>query len=175
MVLAPSCLSGNPMTRRGKCVGHNLAIDEFCWGALWMDVDNDTDLDLFVAEHDLLNPFGLNHLWENLGSPTMRQGIMVLLPSASMCTIWTTQFARGRFRRLRPQRLGRFCDAQRRKSRNTHLDEWRIPKWKPKHFHRTGRVHLQQTRHRQSIGIARQWHRAVQNHPCRRKLPQPRE
>lgn len=50
-----------------NAAGHNLAIDEFCWGALWMDVDNDTDLDLFVAEHDLLNPFGLNHLWENLG------------------------------------------------------------------------------------------------------------
>ena len=26
---------------------HNLAIDEFCWGALWMDVDNDRP-DLFV-------------------------------------------------------------------------------------------------------------------------------
>ena len=32
--------------------------DRFCWGALWMDVDNDTDLDLFVTEHDFLSPYG---------------------------------------------------------------------------------------------------------------------
>ena len=44
---------------------YNLDIDEFCWGAVWMDVDNDTDLDLFVAEHDLLNPYGVNYLWQN--------------------------------------------------------------------------------------------------------------
>ena len=46
---------------------YNLDIDEFCWGAVWLDVDNDTDLDLFVAEHDLLHPYGINQLWENLG------------------------------------------------------------------------------------------------------------
>ena len=50
-----------------SAAAYNLDIDEFCWGAVWMDVDNDTDLDLFVAEHDLLNPYGINHLWENLG------------------------------------------------------------------------------------------------------------
>lgn len=44
---------------------HNIALDEFCWGAAWMDVDNDADLDLFVAEHDGLEPYGLNFLWEN--------------------------------------------------------------------------------------------------------------
>ena len=48
-----------------SAAAYNLDIDEFCWGAVWMDVDNDTDLDLFVAEHDLLNPYGINHLWEN--------------------------------------------------------------------------------------------------------------
>ena len=48
-----------------NAAAYNLNIDEFCWGAVWMDVDNDTDLDLFVAEHDLLNPYGLNQLWEN--------------------------------------------------------------------------------------------------------------
>lgn len=48
---------------------HNLAIDEFCWGAAWMDVDNDSDLDLFVTEHDFLSPYGPNHIWENLGAP----------------------------------------------------------------------------------------------------------
>ena len=30
-----------------------------------MDVDNDTDLDLFVTEHNGLEPYGLNFLWEN--------------------------------------------------------------------------------------------------------------
>ena len=46
---------------------HGLNFDRFCWGALWMDVDNDTDLDLFVAEHDFLAPYGENYLYENLG------------------------------------------------------------------------------------------------------------
>ena len=46
---------------------HGLNFDRFCWGALWMDVDNDTDLDLFVAEHDKLAPYGENYLYENLG------------------------------------------------------------------------------------------------------------
>ena len=49
---------------------HGLDIDRFCWGALWMDVDNDTDLDLFVAEHDFLSPYGENHLYENQGAQT---------------------------------------------------------------------------------------------------------
>ena len=44
---------------------HNLDLDLFCWGAAWMDVDNDTDLDLFVTEHNGLEPYGLNFLWEN--------------------------------------------------------------------------------------------------------------
>ena len=35
---------------------HNIALDEFCWGAAWMDVDNDTDLRLFVTEHNGLEP-----------------------------------------------------------------------------------------------------------------------
>ena len=32
-----------------------------------MDVDNDTDLDLFVTEHDFLSPYGENYLYENHG------------------------------------------------------------------------------------------------------------
>ena len=40
-------------------------IPEWGWGAAWMDVDNDQDLDLFVAEHDLAEPYQLNHLYEN--------------------------------------------------------------------------------------------------------------
>ncbi len=53
---------------------HNLDLDQFCWGAVWMDVDNDTDLDLFVAEHDGLAPFGLNFLWENQVEMDMTTG-----------------------------------------------------------------------------------------------------
>ena len=48
-------------------INHGLNFDRFCWGALWMDVDNDTDLDLFVAEHDFLSPYGENYLYENHG------------------------------------------------------------------------------------------------------------
>jgi len=47
---------------------HGLAMDRYCWGALWMDVDNDMDLDLFVAEHEFLEPYGINYLYENLGA-----------------------------------------------------------------------------------------------------------
>ena len=49
---------------------HGVNFDRFCWGALWMDVDNDTDLDLFVTEHDFLNPYGINYLYENQGPAT---------------------------------------------------------------------------------------------------------
>jgi hypothetical protein len=51
-----------------ELIGLNL--DEFCWGAVWMDVDNDTDLDLFIAEHDLSNPYQENYLFENSGIET---------------------------------------------------------------------------------------------------------
>ena len=44
---------------------HGLNMDRFCWGAAWMDADNDTDLDLFVAEHDFLAPYGVNHFYRN--------------------------------------------------------------------------------------------------------------
>ena len=47
---------------------HGLDMDRFCWGAAWMDVDNDMDLDLFVAEHDFLAPYGNNLLYENKGA-----------------------------------------------------------------------------------------------------------
>ncbi len=48
-----------------ESASHNIAIDQFCWGAVWLDVDNDTDLDLFVTEHNGLEPYGQNFLWEN--------------------------------------------------------------------------------------------------------------
>ena len=47
---------------------YGLNMDRFCWGAAWMDVDNDTDLDLFVTEHEFLNPYGINYLYQNMGS-----------------------------------------------------------------------------------------------------------
>lgn len=53
---------------------HNLALDQFCWGAVWMDVDNDTDLDLFVTEHNGLEPYGQNFLWENQVEMDMNTG-----------------------------------------------------------------------------------------------------
>ena len=53
---------------------HNLALDQFCWGAVWMDVDNDTDLDLFVTEHNGLEPYGQNFLWENQVEMNMNTG-----------------------------------------------------------------------------------------------------
>lgn len=48
-------------------IDHGLNFDRWCWGGLWMDMDNDTDLDLFVAEHDPGIPFQENFLYENLG------------------------------------------------------------------------------------------------------------
>lgn len=46
---------------------YGLNFARFCWGAAWMDVDNDTDLDLFVAESEPLNPFQENYLYQNHG------------------------------------------------------------------------------------------------------------
>ena len=46
---------------------YGLNFQRFCWGAAWMDVDNDTDLDLFVAESEPLNPFQENYLYKNHG------------------------------------------------------------------------------------------------------------
>ena len=46
---------------------YGLNFSRFCWGAAWMDVDNDTDLDLFVAESEPLNPYQENYLYENHG------------------------------------------------------------------------------------------------------------
>ena len=44
-----------------------LDLSAFCWAALWMDIDNDTDLDIFIAEHDPLAPYLENYLFENSG------------------------------------------------------------------------------------------------------------
>lgn len=46
---------------------YGLNFQRYCWGALWMDMDNDTDLDLFVAESNFLYPYQENYLYENLG------------------------------------------------------------------------------------------------------------
>ena len=39
----------------------------WCWGAVWMDVDNDSDLDLYIAEDSPFTPFQENLLFENSG------------------------------------------------------------------------------------------------------------
>lgn len=49
---------------------YGLNFIRFCWGSVWMDVDNDTDLDLFIAESHPLSPFLENFLYENQGSWT---------------------------------------------------------------------------------------------------------
>ncbi|MBM55421.1 MAG: hypothetical protein CMB32_02580 [Euryarchaeota archaeon] len=46
---------------------YGLNFQRYCWGAAWMDVDNDTDLDLFVAESEPLEPFQENYLYKNNG------------------------------------------------------------------------------------------------------------
>jgi hypothetical protein len=48
---------------------YGLNFVRYCWGAVWMDVDNDADLDLFVAESEFLSPYQDNFLYENPGSP----------------------------------------------------------------------------------------------------------
>ena len=47
-----------------------LGLDVFnwCWAAVWMDIDNDTDQDIFIAEHSPLIPYLENYLFENSGS-----------------------------------------------------------------------------------------------------------
>tara|TARA_B110000091_G_scaffold138346_1_gene147910 strand:- start:241 stop:2211 length:1971 start_codon:yes stop_codon:yes gene_type:complete len=47
---------------------HGVDLFSWCWGALWMDVDNDTDLDLYVAVHHIVIPYQENYLFENSGA-----------------------------------------------------------------------------------------------------------
>jgi hypothetical protein len=49
-----------------ELLGVNLI--EFCWAAVWIDIDNDTDLDLFISEHDPVNPYQENFLFKNSGT-----------------------------------------------------------------------------------------------------------
>ena len=42
--------------------------DRYMWGGCWFDFDNDGDRDLFIAEHDLGNPFQENPLFINSGA-----------------------------------------------------------------------------------------------------------
>jgi hypothetical protein len=41
--------------------------DHYMWGGTWLDIDNDADRDLFIAEHDLGQPFQANPLFINAG------------------------------------------------------------------------------------------------------------
>ena len=56
-------LNANEFEEQSNQFGLN--IHEWGWGAAWMDVDNDQDLDLFVAEHNLGVPYMPNHLYKN--------------------------------------------------------------------------------------------------------------
>lgn len=48
---------------------HGLHLtDVFTWGANWMDIDNDGDLDLYIAEAKPLDPNLDDHLFVNLGA-----------------------------------------------------------------------------------------------------------
>lgn len=57
----------NTFTEVSAQHGLNLT-DVFTWGANWMDIDNDGDLDLYIAEAKPLDPNLDDHLFVNLGA-----------------------------------------------------------------------------------------------------------
>jgi hypothetical protein len=57
----------NTFTEVSAQHGLNLT-DVFTWGANWMDIDNDGDLDLYIAEAKPLDPDLDDHLFVNLGA-----------------------------------------------------------------------------------------------------------
>ncbi|MDA0303310.1 MAG: CRTAC1 family protein [Bacteroidetes bacterium] len=65
-------LTYNPETAQFEDITNahfgSLLSESWTWGARFMDYDNDTDLDAFVAEHYPAQPYQLNHFFENGGS-----------------------------------------------------------------------------------------------------------
>jgi len=57
----------NTFTEASEAYGLKL-LNTFTWGANWMDIDNDGDLDLYVAEAQPLNPNLDDHLFVNQGA-----------------------------------------------------------------------------------------------------------
>lgn len=47
---------------------YGVNLNRWTWGAAWMDVDNDGDLDLYVTEYEPLIPFFGDHLYINQGA-----------------------------------------------------------------------------------------------------------
>ena len=91
-----------------------------------MDVDNDTDLDLFVAEHNGLEPYGLNFLWENQVETDMNSGETSHVFEAFGEDVYGLDYlnshvvASGTW----TETAGWICGAQRGQPQGTHLDEW---------------------------------------------------
>ncbi|MFM1932762.1 MAG: hypothetical protein RL226_2065 [Bacteroidota bacterium] len=46
---------------------HNLIVYDYTWAAVWFDMDNDTDLDMFIAEAEALAFNSPNYLFRNTG------------------------------------------------------------------------------------------------------------
>jgi hypothetical protein len=46
---------------------HGLLVNDFTWGAAWFDMDNDTDLDIYIAEAQAGSLNSPNYLFRNLG------------------------------------------------------------------------------------------------------------
>ena len=65
-------LTYNPETAQFEDITNahfgSLLAESWTWGARFIDYDNDTDLDAFVAEHYPAQPYQLNHFFENGGS-----------------------------------------------------------------------------------------------------------
>ena len=59
----------------------SLLAESWTWGARFMDCDNDTDLDAFVAEHFPAQPYQLNHFFENGGTDN---GFTFFIPSTNI-------------------------------------------------------------------------------------------
>lgn len=59
----------------------SLLSESWTWGSRFIDYDNDSDLDVFIAEHYPAQPYQLNHLYENGGS---ENGFFFFIPSTEI-------------------------------------------------------------------------------------------
>lgn len=62
-------LQGQPdFTFVDVAIPTNLIIYDFTWGTTWFDMDNDTDLDMYICEAEALAFNSPNYLYRNLGA-----------------------------------------------------------------------------------------------------------